>query len=50
MSQQPETKDLTPRRSSVMFEPATPDACRRDYEEGADVRARFDQQIQGGRR
>ncbi|WP_329616444.1 hypothetical protein OG244_28360 [Streptomyces brevispora] len=29
----------TPRENPIVAEPATPDACRRDYENGADVRA-----------
>ncbi|MFL3869218.1 hypothetical protein LT966_21705 [Streptomyces griseobrunneus] len=28
-----------PRENKVVAEPATPDACRRDYEAGAQVRA-----------
>jgi hypothetical protein len=29
----------TPRENRIVAEPATPTACRRDYENGADVRA-----------
>ncbi|MFD8805591.1 hypothetical protein [Streptomyces sp. NPDC059597] len=50
MSQQPEPRDRTPRPSSIVSEPATVAACRRDYEQADDVRARFDRQVQGGRR
>ncbi|MGW3110533.1 hypothetical protein [Streptomyces sp. NPDC001091] len=50
MSQQPEPRDLTPRPSPVVYEPASVDTCRQDYEQGADVRSRLDQQIQNGQR
>lgn len=29
----------SPRENTIVAEPATPDACKRDYEAGADVRA-----------
>ncbi|MEU6597883.1 hypothetical protein [Streptomyces flaveolus] len=35
--QQPEP-DRTPRANSILAEPATVDACARDYAAGADVR------------
>ncbi|WP_285440214.1 MULTISPECIES: hypothetical protein [unclassified Streptomyces] len=31
--------DDQPRENPIVSEPATPDACRRDYQAGADVRA-----------
>jgi hypothetical protein len=31
--------DRTPRENSILAEPATVEACRRDYDAGADVRA-----------
>lgn len=33
-----------PRENKVASEPATPDACKRDYQAGADVRARMARQ------
>lgn len=33
-----------PRENTIVSEPATPDACRRDYEAGADVRAQLARQ------
>lgn len=37
-----------PRESSVIREPATVEACRRDYAAGADVRAVMDKQLGKG--
>nr|WP_162934361.1 hypothetical protein [Streptomyces scabiei] len=34
-----------PRESPIFRQPATVQACRADYEAGADVRRRLDQQI-----
>ncbi|WP_216588571.1 hypothetical protein [Streptomyces brasiliscabiei] len=34
-----------PRESPIFRQPATVDTCRADYEAGADVRRRFEQQI-----
>ncbi|WP_282107677.1 hypothetical protein [Streptomyces sp. C3-3] len=31
--------DEAPRENTIVAEPATPDACKRDYQAGADVRA-----------
>jgi len=45
---QPEV-DRSPRPNLIVIEPATVDACRTDYENGADVRARLDRQIKDGR-
>lgn len=33
-----------PRENTIVSEPATPDACKRDYEAGADVRAQLARQ------
>lgn len=33
-----------PRENTIVAEPATPDACRRDYQAGADVRAQMARQ------
>lgn len=33
-----------PRENRVLSEPATPTTCRRDYDQGADVRATVDRQ------
>lgn len=33
-----------PRENTIVSEPATPDACKRDYQAGADVRAQMAQQ------
>jgi hypothetical protein len=39
-----------PRRPNPIFrQPATVEACREDYEAGADVRRRLDNQIRAGR-
>ncbi|MEW1630804.1 hypothetical protein AB0387_26020 [Streptomyces sp. NPDC089173] len=37
--------DEAPRENTIIAEPATPDACRRDYEAGADVRAQMARQL-----
>ncbi|MEU0160183.1 hypothetical protein ABZ154_15415 [Streptomyces sp. NPDC006261] len=34
-----------PRENTIVAEPATPDACRRDYEAAADVRAQMARQL-----
>ncbi|MFE9777752.1 hypothetical protein ACFYPA_06295 [Streptomyces sp. NPDC005775] len=34
-----DAKPTTPRENPIVAEPATPEACRRDYENGVDVRA-----------
>lgn len=36
--------DEAPRENMIVAEPATPDACKRDYEAGADVRAQLARQ------
>ncbi|MEW1638633.1 hypothetical protein AB0469_31815 [Streptomyces sp. NPDC093801] len=36
--------DRTPRENSVLSEPATVDACARDYADAADVRATLSKQ------
>ncbi|WP_255951578.1 hypothetical protein [Streptomyces odontomachi] len=41
----PVEPDLKPRQSAVMAEPATVKACRLDYEDAPDVRARLDKQL-----
>lgn len=38
MNEQTEERDLTPQPNQILAEPATVDACRADYEAGADVR------------
>lgn len=38
----------SPQRSRVLAEPATAEACARDYAAAGDVRARLLQQIRGG--
>lgn len=48
MSEQQPERDLTPRKNPILAEPATPDACARDYEAAADVRERLDDEIRGG--
>ncbi|MFG3136089.1 hypothetical protein ACGFZA_07685 [Streptomyces sp. NPDC048211] len=40
----------TPRENPIVAEPATPAACRRDYENGADVRAAAARQLARARR
>ncbi|MFE7954401.1 hypothetical protein [Streptomyces sp. NPDC057413] len=37
MSQE-QDRDLTPRTNQILAEPATVDACQRDYEQAADIR------------
>ncbi|MEV8477891.1 hypothetical protein [Streptomyces sp. NPDC051173] len=49
MSAKEEEPDGTPRESSVTG-PATVDACRTDYRDGADVRAKADKQWADERR
>lgn len=40
----------TLRENPILAEPATPTACRRDYEAGAEVRATVDRQQQRTKR
>lgn len=37
--------DDQPRENTIVAEPATPDACKRDYQAGADVRAQMARQL-----
>jgi hypothetical protein len=47
--QPPEQPSLAPRPSQILAEPATVQACQADYAAAGDVRARMDQQTNGGR-
>lgn len=38
MSQQQPQPDLKPKPNQILAQPATVQACRRDYDQGADVR------------
>ncbi|MEU3161991.1 hypothetical protein ACPCAJ_21140 [Streptomyces griseoincarnatus] len=37
----PEVPDRTPRPSTVIAEPATPETCQADYADAADIRRRL---------
>ncbi|MGW2938997.1 hypothetical protein ACWDA7_46360 [Streptomyces sp. NPDC001156] len=47
--EQPSPAPLAPQQNKVLAEPATVEACQRDYAAGGDVRSRLDRQIRGGR-
>jgi hypothetical protein len=38
-----------PRPNPIFRQPATVESCRQDYEAGADIRRRLDNQIKAGR-
>jgi hypothetical protein len=50
VSQQQPERDLAPRPNPILAEPATAEACARDYQAAVDIRDRINNEIRGGAR